>query len=656
MEEMGVIPLLEERESVEDRVAQTLRELIVSGRLPGGTPLVHRELAQRLGVSPTPVRISLTHLEREGLVEVGPTGRAAVTRLSREDFEEIYAARAGLEGLAARVGAVALTDDDIKAMRRLLTGLRRLAREQDVDAYLAKRWELYATCYRASGRRRLVDEVERLFVRSERYNRLVLSTADRFRESVARYAAFLAGLRVPRPGRRRARRPGQHPLGCRSRRAAASVRERAGVSAGDLRAALVDALRDERRVSDGDSERDLHASDMTFHRPHRPDVVVYPQTTEEVAAVLALAHERRVPVTPFGAGSSLEGHVIPVAGGISLDLTRMDRIVEISPDDLTATVQAGVTRTALERAAAEHGLMFPVDPGADATLGGMAATNAAGTTTVRYGKMRANVLALEAVLPGGRVVRAGSRAPKTSAGYDLLGLLIGSEGTLGVITELTVRLHGIPEQAVVLRLSFPDVEAACRAATTIVAAGAGVTRVELLDAWTITAINAHHGLDLPVGASLFVEAAGSEGTVMSDLELVTQIAESEGSLAVVAERDPTARTRLWAARHASAYATAAAAPGPAPSLDRHLRPALRAGRRRLVRAAGARTTRPRRRPGGTRGRRQRPPLADGRPGRPRRGRLVRRADRAARDGCARPRRHLHRRARDRARQGARARA
>ena len=188
---MAVIPLLEERESVEDRVAQTLRELIVTGRLPGGTPLVHRELAQRLGVSPTPVRISLTHLEREGLVEVGPTGRATVTRLSREDFEEIYAARAGLEGLAARVGAVALTDPDIASMRRLLTRLRRLAREQDVDTYLAERWDFYATCYRASGRRRLVDEVERLFRRSERYNRLVLSTPDRFRESVARYGSFL---------------------------------------------------------------------------------------------------------------------------------------------------------------------------------------------------------------------------------------------------------------------------------------------------------------------------------------------------------------------------------------------------------------------------------------------------------------------------------
>jgi D-lactate dehydrogenase (cytochrome) len=333
------------------------------------------------------------------------------------------------------------------------------------------------------------------------------------------------------------------------------------VSPDELRVALVAALGDERRVTVGESERDLHASDITFHRPHRPDVVVYPLTTAEVASVLALAHEQRVPVTPFGAGSSLEGHVIPVAGGISLDLTRMDRILDISPADLTATVQAGVTRGALERAVGQHGLQFPVDPGADATLGGMAATNAAGTTTVRFGKMRANVLAAEAVLPGGTILRAGSRAPKTSAGYDLLGLLVGSEGTLGVITELTVRLQGIPEHAVVLRLSFPDVESACRAATTIVAAGAGVTRVELLDAWTIAAINAYQGTDFPAGPSLFVEAAGTEGTVTSDLELVEAIAESEGATAVVAERDQTARARLWAARHSSAYASAAAAPG-----------------------------------------------------------------------------------------------
>ena len=329
----------------------------------------------------------------------------------------------------------------------------------------------------------------------------------------------------------------------------------------DLRDALVAALGDPGRVTDSDSDRDVHASDITFHRPHRPDVVVYPWSTEDVSAVLALAEERGVPVTPFGAGSSLEGHVIPVAGGISLDLTRMDRILGVAPADLTATVQAGVPRSALERAAAEHGLFFPVDPGADATLGGMAATNAAGTTTVRYGKMRANVLALEAVLAGGRVVRAGSRAPKTSAGYDLLGLLIGSEGTLGVITELTLRLHGIPETAVALRVSFADLGGACRAATAIVATGAGVTRVELLDAWTIGAINAYRGTDFPPGPTLFVEAAGSEATVSSDLDLVRDLAGAEGATDVVAVTDPTARTQLWAARHASAYASAAATPG-----------------------------------------------------------------------------------------------
>ena len=251
--------------------------------------------------------------------------------------------------------------------------------------------------------------------------------------------------------------------------------ETARMSTVELRDELGRILRDPGRVSDGDSERELHAGDISFHRPHRPDLVVYATSTADVVAVLTLADRDRIPVTPFAAGSSLEGHVIPVAGG--------------------------------------------------------------------------------------RVVRAGSRAPKTSAGYDLLGLMIGSEGTLGVITELTLRLHGIPEQAVVLRLSFPDVESACRAATAIVAAGAGVTRAELLDGWTIAAINDHQGTDLPVGASLFVEASGSEGTVTSDLELVTQIAESEGALDVVAERDPTARTRLWAARHAAAYAVAAAAPG-----------------------------------------------------------------------------------------------
>lgn len=333
------------------------------------------------------------------------------------------------------------------------------------------------------------------------------------------------------------------------------------VAAGALRAALVEAVGDEARVSDGDSELDLHAADITFHRPRRPDVVVYAVSTEEVSRVLALADERRVPVTPFGAGSSLEGHVIPASGGISLDLTRMNRVLAIEPEDLTATVQAGVTRSALERAAGAHGLFFPVDPGADATLGGMAATNAAGTMTIRYGKMRTNVLALEAVIPGGKVVRTGSGAPKTSSGYDLTSLLVGSEGTLAVITELRLRLYGIPEQVLAQRVSFPTLEAACRTAAAAVAAGSAVTRLELLDAWTIAAINAYGGTAYPEGPCLLVEAAGTEATVEADLALVRELAEAEGATEIVDERDAAGRARLWAARHEATYAAEAAAPG-----------------------------------------------------------------------------------------------
>jgi D-lactate dehydrogenase (cytochrome) len=333
------------------------------------------------------------------------------------------------------------------------------------------------------------------------------------------------------------------------------------VAVQELREALVEALGEDARVSDGDSERDLHAADMTFHRPQRPDLVVYPSSTEEVSRALAIASERRVPVTPFGAGSSLEGHVIPTRGGISLDLSRMNRVLEIAAEDLSATVQAGVTRTALERAAGEHGLFFPVDPGADATLGGMAATNAAGTTTIRYGKMRANVLALEAVLADGTIIRTGSRARKTSAGYDLTGLLVGSEGTLGVITEVRVRLYGIPEHIVAQRISFPTIDAACRTAAAAVAAGSAVTRLELLDAWTLAAINAYRGSDYPEGPCLFVEAAGTEATVEADLALVRELAEAEGATEIVDVRDPTARAKLWAARHDAAYAAAAASPG-----------------------------------------------------------------------------------------------
>jgi D-lactate dehydrogenase (cytochrome) len=327
----------------------------------------------------------------------------------------------------------------------------------------------------------------------------------------------------------------------------------------DLRSQLLRVIADERRVADGEAALDQHAADLSYHEPRRPDVVVYPESTQEVTAVLELASRTETPVVPFGAGTSLEGHVIPLHGGISLDLTRMNAIVALRPDDLTATVQPGVTRSQLEAAAGPHGLWFPVDPGADATLGGMAATNASGTTTVRYGGMRAHVLALEVVLADGSVIRTGSRAVKTSAGYNLTGLLVGSEGTLGVITELTLRLHPIPDDIVVARAAFPSVEAACRAAAAIIGSGVPVTRCELLDATTIAALNAFSGTSFPESPYLFIEFGGSG--VDADLETTRELAGDEGASAFESERDPTARAQMWNARHNALMASLALNPG-----------------------------------------------------------------------------------------------
>ena len=329
----------------------------------------------------------------------------------------------------------------------------------------------------------------------------------------------------------------------------------------DLVAELLAIVGDERRVTRSESVLDQHARDLTYHAARPPEAVVFPETTEEVAAVLAFANRAGVAVVPFGAGTSLEGHVIPVRGGISVDLSRMDRVVEVRPGDLTATVQAGVLRSRLNEVAGEQGLFFPVDPGADASLGGMAATNASGTTTVRYGGMRANVLALEAVLASGDVVRAGSRAVKTSAGYDLRGLLIGSEGTLGVITELTVRLFGIPDYAVAARAAFADLDAACRAAVALVGAGVTVTRVELLDAATVHAVNAFKQTSYDEAPSLFLELSGSQPGVEGDLAATRDIVAWEGCTAFAFEREPDARARLWEARHHVLFALLHGSPG-----------------------------------------------------------------------------------------------
>jgi D-lactate dehydrogenase (cytochrome) len=324
--------------------------------------------------------------------------------------------------------------------------------------------------------------------------------------------------------------------------------------AADLRAELLRLVPDESRVSVVESVLDAHAGDLSYHAPHRPDAVVFCESTQEVAAVLAHANATVIPVVAFGAGTSLEGHVIPLEGGISLDLTRMDAVLAVRPDDLTATAQAGVTRSQLEAAAGPHGLWFPVDPGADATLGGMAATNASGTTTVRYGGMRAHVLALEVVLADGRVVRTGTRAVKTSAGYNLTELFIGSEGTLGVITELTVRLHPIPDHIVVARAAFPSVEAACRAAAAMIGAGVLVTRCELLDAMTIGALNAYRGTAFVESPHLFLELSG-------DVEEARELAVDEGATAFESETDQTARARMWDARHNALHASLALSPG-----------------------------------------------------------------------------------------------
>ncbi|HEY8394524.1 MAG TPA: FAD-linked oxidase C-terminal domain-containing protein [Thermaerobacter sp.] len=320
-------------------------------------------------------------------------------------------------------------------------------------------------------------------------------------------------------------------------------------------------LGDDRKVSTSAAVLENHSHDLSYHTPRLPEAVVFPESTEEVSAVLRFANERRIPVVPFGVGSSLEGHVVPVRGGISLDLTRMDEIVEVRPDDFLVRVQAGVTRSRLNLRLAREGLFFPVDPGADATIGGMVATNASGTNAVRYGAMKHQVLGLEVVLADGSVIRTGSRAVKSSAGYNLTGLFIGSEGTLGVVTEATLRVYPLPEHVVAARASFPTVEAAARVAVGLIRAGVPVARVELVDEATIRAVNAYKGTGYPERPTLFLEFSGTEAGVRADVEFARELAALEECLAFEFESDPQAREKLWEARHHAALAIAATAPG-----------------------------------------------------------------------------------------------
>ena len=315
------------------------------------------------------------------------------------------------------------------------------------------------------------------------------------------------------------------------------------------------------RFSQAPSDRDLHGRDESPYSGPPPDAVAWPQSTDEVAAVMRCCHEHRVPVIPFGTGSSLEGHVLAFGGGLSLDLTRMDRILAISDEDLDCRVQAGVLREQLGRALGERGLFFGVDPGADATLGGMAATGASGTMTVRYGNMRANVLGLEAVLADGSVIRTGSRARKSAAGYDLTGLLIGSEGTLAVITELQLRVHGVPERIAAARCSFPSIADVVDAVIDIVRVGVPIARCDLIDAMAMRAVNEHSGRSEPEQPTLFLEFHGAPAAVDEEIASVREIATEHGGSEFAWAANTQERAAMWRARHQAYFAGLGLRPG-----------------------------------------------------------------------------------------------
>ncbi|MDQ0395240.1 FAD-binding oxidoreductase [Labrys monachus] len=315
------------------------------------------------------------------------------------------------------------------------------------------------------------------------------------------------------------------------------------------------------RFSTAQSLRDQHASTLTWLPAQAPDGVVFPLDSGEVASVVALCAERGVPVIPYGTGTGLEGHVNAPSGGISIDMSRMNAIVAVHAEDLDAVVQPGVTRKQLNDYLRDQGLFFPIDPGADASLGGMAATRASGTNAVRYGTMKDNVLSLKAVLASGEIVTTASRAKKSSAGYDLTRLMVGSEGTLGVITELTVRLHGIPEAISAGICPFASEQAACDTVIATIQSGLAVARIELLDALMVRAANNYSQLDLPETPMLFVEFHGSEAGVAEQAERFGEIAAEFGGGPFSWATKPEDRTRLWTARHNAYWAVGALRPG-----------------------------------------------------------------------------------------------
>jgi D-lactate dehydrogenase (cytochrome) len=316
------------------------------------------------------------------------------------------------------------------------------------------------------------------------------------------------------------------------------------------------------RVSTSESVREHHSHGESWHAPGLPDVVVFPVSTEEVAAIVRVCAQHRCPIVPFGMGSSLEGHVNAIHGGVSIDLTRMTRVLRLSAEDLDITVEAGLTRLKLDAHLKNTGLMFPIDPGADATIGGMAATRASGTTAVRYGTMRDNVLGTTVVLADGRIIGTGGRARKSSSGYDLTRLFVGSEGTLGVITELTLRLYGRPEAVRAAVCPFESMAGAANTVIQTIQLGIPVARIEIIDDAQLKVVNAYSKTSYPLAPTLFFEFHGtSEVAVEDQIRAVEEIAREHGALGFKWASSLEDRNTLWQARHNAYYATVASRPG-----------------------------------------------------------------------------------------------
>jgi D-lactate dehydrogenase (cytochrome) len=315
------------------------------------------------------------------------------------------------------------------------------------------------------------------------------------------------------------------------------------------------------RFSVADGVRRHHGKDESSHPPMPPDAVIFAETTEEVAAILSCCNAFRTPVIAYGTGTSLEGHILAVQGGVCIDLSALNKIIAVHVEDMDVTVQCGVTRKQLNEWLNGTGLFFPIDPGADASLGGMAATRASGTNAVRYGTMRENVLSMTVVLADGRILKTGGRARKSSAGYDLTRLMVGSEGTLGIITELTVRLHPLPEAIASAVSTFPSIEAAVNTVIQTIQMGVPIARIELLDALAILALNRHNKTNLREEPTLFFEFHGSPTSVQEQTTLVADIAREQGGHDFDWATRPEDRSRLWQARHDALWAALGLKPG-----------------------------------------------------------------------------------------------